>query len=129
MRRFSLFALSATLGLALTSPAHAAPSAGDAVLGKRLFLRCAACHAVSASAPAKVGPHLQAIVGRSSASVATYRYSPALQGAKLVWTEANLDRWLTRPTALVPGTIMAFAGVPDAAERTAIIAYLKKPGV
>lgn len=108
------------------SSAMAAPSA-DAVLGKRLFLRCAACHAISATAPAKVGPHLQGVVGRKSGSVATYRYSAAMQKASLTWDEATLDRWLTRPATVVPGTSMAFAGVPNPVERKAIIAYLKKP--
>jgi cytochrome c len=120
----SLAAMALTLFGA--SSALAAPSA-DAVMGKRLFLRCAACHAMSAAASAKVGPHLQGVVGRKSGSVATYRYSAAMQKAALTWDEATLDRWLTRPATVVPGTSMAFAGVPNPAERKAIIAYLKKP--
>lgn len=120
----TLAAMAATL-IGATA-AMAAPSA-DAVMGKRLFLRCAACHAVSATAPAKVGPHLQGVVGRKSASVATYRYSAAMQKAALTWNEATLDRWLTRPASVVPGTSMAFAGLSNPADRKAIIAYLKKP--
>jgi cytochrome c len=39
-----------------------------------------------------------------------------------------LDRWLTDPAALVPGTKMAFAGLPKPEDRSAIIAYLKQSG-
>lgn len=42
-----------------------------------------------------------------------------------VWTEANLDSYLTKPQAYVKGTKMAFAGIPDAKKRKDVIAYLK----
>ena len=49
------------------------------------------------------------------------------KGAAIVWNPATLDKWLARPSAVIPGTSMAFGGVPNAAERASIIAYLKKP--
>ena len=114
--------------LAASAPALAAPPAPNlAVKGKLIFLRCGACHAVSATAPKKVGPHLQGVVGRASGSVVGFTYSPAMKKADLTWTEANLDKWLTRPAGLVPGTAMVFAGLPNADDRKAVIAYLKKP--
>lgn len=102
-----------------------APAAAAA--GKRLYLRCIACHSLSASGPAKVGPHLQGIVGRRAAAVPRFNYSPALARSGLVWNEATLDRWLQRPPGLVPGTTMAFAGLSDPAQRRALIAYLRNP--
>jgi cytochrome c len=44
-----------------------------------------------------------------------------------VWTEENIDKWIHDPKAMIPDSMMslAFAGVPDAAERADIIAYLK----
>jgi len=42
-----------------------------------------------------------------------------------VWDAANLDKWLTDPSALVPGTKMAFAGIASPALRADVIAYLK----
>ncbi len=51
----------------------------------------------------------------------------AMQKANLKWDEATLDKWLTKPAAVVPGTSMAFAGLPNAADRANVIAYLKKP--
>jgi cytochrome c len=67
------------------------------------------------------------MVGRKVASVPGYNYSPALKAQKFVWTEAQLDKWLKGPRALVPGTSMPLGGVPDAAERKAVIAHLKAP--
>lgn len=122
--------VSALVGLAAlagSSAALAAPAAGEAVQGKRLFLRCVACHATSAKAPPKVGPHLQGIAGRKAAAVAGFNYSQAMQKSSVVWNDATLDKWLQRPQAVVPGTSMAFAGLANPADRKALIAYLKKP--
>jgi cytochrome c len=60
-------------------------------------------------------------------SLPGYSYSAALKSSTLVWDEATLDRWLTNPAALVPGTAMAFAGLPKPEDRAALIAYLKHP--
>lgn len=122
-----IMGLAALTAVALPQAAPAAPAANPAARGKMLFLRCAACHAVTAQAPAKVGPHLQGVVGRKSAAVARFAYSPAMKQANLTWNEATLDRWLQRPATVVPGTSMAFAGMPNPADRKALIAYLKKP--
>jgi cytochrome c len=48
-----------------------------------------------------------------------------MQNAHLVWNPPTLDRWLTSPGALVPGTAMAFGGLPSAQDRQAVIAYLE----
>ncbi len=113
-------------GLAALTAAQSAPPANNA-LGKRMYLRCAACHTLSVSGPRKVGPHLQAIVGRKAGAVAGFNYSPAMKGSKIDWTDANLDKWLQRPQSVIPGTTMAFAGMTKPEERKALIAYLKKP--
>ena len=43
-----------------------------------------------------------------------------------VWTEENIDKWITNPKAMIPDSMMAlaFPGVPDAATRADIIAFL-----
>lgn len=112
---------------AVAMPVAAAPAGGDAVAGKRVFLRCMACHNVKAGAPNKVGPNLAGVVGRKAAAVTGFRYSAALAKANITWNAATLDKWLARPASVVPGTSMVFAGVPNAADRKAVIAYLKKP--
>ncbi|MCY1672754.1 cytochrome c family protein [Novosphingobium sp. SL115] len=126
-RAISMVLALAGVGL-MAGSAAAAPAAGDAVAGKRVFLRCMACHAVTPGAPNKVGPNLAGVVGRKAGMAKGFRYSAAMTKATAVkWDEATLDKWLTRPASVVPGTSMVFAGLPNAADRKAVIAYLKKP--
>nr|WP_310532331.1 cytochrome c family protein [Novosphingobium sp.] len=114
--------------LAAAAPALAAPPAPNlAAKGKLIFLRCAACHAVSAKAPKKVGPHLEGVVGRTSGTVPGFSYSTAMKKTPIKWNDAALDKWLARPAGMVPGTSMVFAGLPNPADRSAVIAYLRKP--
>jgi cytochrome c len=100
-------------------------AAQDAARGQLLFLQCRACHTVKAGDPHKVGPNLNGFLKRQGGSAPGFRYSAAFAKAKPAWTDASLDRWLTRPGAMVPGTTMAFAGVAKPADRTALITYLK----
>ncbi|MNC94174.1 Cytochrome c2 precursor [compost metagenome] len=48
-----------------------------------------------------------------------------MKNSGLVWNQPALDRYLTDPRGVVPGTKMAFGGVKDAAKRQEIINYLK----
>jgi len=84
--------------------------------------RCSSCHASEADKPAGIGPDLFGVVGRKAASTG-YAYSPALKASGLTWDKATLDRFLSGPGALVPGTKMPVS-VSDPAQRAAIIAYL-----
>lgn len=93
--------------------------------GQRLFLRCASCHDVSGSGIVKNGPSLKGVVGRKVASVDGYTYSKSLAGLTFVWDDGRLAQWLEKPTAVAPGTTMAFEGMPVAADRQALIAYLR----
>jgi cytochrome c len=43
----------------------------------------------------------------------------------LTWDEATLDRWLTNPSALVPGTKMFFK-LDAAQDRADVISYLER---
>ncbi len=95
--------------------------------GRLLFLRCASCHDISDAASPKIGPNLKGVFGRRAGSLPGYAYSPAMKAQSFVWDQATLDRWLTRPSDVVPGTAMAFGGVADAADRAALIAYLRDP--
>lgn len=102
--------------------AHAAPPKGDASRGQTLYgQQCMACHAADISL---AGPLHRGVVGRPSASVPDYPYSPALQRLKLTWTERTLDTWLRDPNRMAPGNRMGFA-VSSAQDRLDLIAYLK----
>ena len=89
--------------------------------GKTLFeKRCAGCHAIDGD---HEGPRLKGVVGRRAGSVSTFEYSKALQSAGFTWDAKLLEKWLTGPDSVVPGTDMSFR-VPKPEERAAIIAYL-----
>jgi cytochrome c len=113
-------AAAALLVLAAAAPARAD---GDPVVGKTKFAICSICHTVD---PAKkgIGPTLFGVVGRKSASVEGYAYSDAMKAADKTWDAATLDVYLTSPKTLVPGTKMAFPGLPKAEDRANVIAYL-----
>jgi len=104
-----------------------AASGVTSVRGKRLFLRCSACHSIADSGVARIGPNLQGVLGRKAGTLPDYRYSAAMQAADIIWDETTLDRWLADPTAVIPGTAMAFAGLTNPDDRRAIITYLSSP--
>jgi len=70
------------------------------------------------------GPRLNGVFGRRAGTVPTFEYSKALQGAKITWNAATLEKWLIDPGSVAPGTEMSFR-VPKPEDRAAIIAYLK----
>jgi cytochrome c len=106
---------------ALAEAPGAAPLSGDPTHGKTLYQACAACHSVDEN---DIGPMHRGVVGRRAGSVPDYNYSPALKNSGITWDEAQLDRWLINPSAMVPGTKMFFK-LDDAQMRADIIAYLK----
>lgn len=102
--------------------------AQDAGAGEKVFRKCKACHAVGEGARHRVGPHLNAVIGREAGSLDDYRYSKAMRkaGAEgLVWDEPALDNYLAAPRKMIKGTKMAFAGLREADDRENVIAYLK----
>jgi cytochrome c len=120
--RAALAALLAAGGLLL--PAAASAQQAD---GERLFRqRCGACHSLEPGQN-RAGPHLSGVIGRTAGSVEGARYSAALRESGIVWEGGTLDTFLTAPRQRVPGTSMT-VGVPDAAQRAAIIVYLEGAG-
>lgn len=128
---FAVIALLASLGAA-TAFAQApkkpvagpivASLVGNPVKGETLYQnRCTVCHSLDTN---RIGPMHRGVVGRKVASVSGFTYSKPLKAQKFIWTENNLDIWLTNPIAMVPGTSM-FVRVPMAQDRADLIAYLK----
>lgn len=97
-------------------------AADDDAAGKQAFAQCTACH--STDGTNGVGPTLKGVVGRKSASVPGFAYSGAMKRANLQWTPESLDKYITNPQAAVPGNAMPYAGMNDANQRKALIAYL-----
>jgi cytochrome c len=73
----------------------------------------------------KVGPNLWDVVGRAKAGAGGYKFSRALAGLGGAWTFEDLDAYLAKPKAFAPGTKMTFNGVKKAADRAAVILYLR----
>ncbi|WP_395703318.1 c-type cytochrome [Aquabacterium sp.] len=117
-RRRALLAAGAALLLA----GHAGLAA--AADGADLFAtHCAECHSLREGRD-KVGPSLFGINGRTAAASAGFAYSEAMRRSAIQWNGLTLDAYLEAPAARVPGNRMGFGGLPDAAERKALIAYL-----
>lgn len=89
------------------------------------FAICAACHPTSLDHASSIGPNLRGVVGRPAGSLAAFQYSAAMKASGILWTREALDAFLTNVQQKVPGTQMTITGVPDAADRAAVIAYLE----
>lgn len=112
------------LGAAIAILATAAMAA-DAKSGQQTFrAQCGVCHQGGpGDGEGGQGPNLNGVVGRKAGSLAGFPYTAALKSSGLVWTQANLDRFLTDPSKMVPGTAMPIS-VPDTKTRQDLIAYL-----
>jgi cytochrome c len=114
-------ALILSLGGALPMSARAAdPDAGQAVFKTQ----CGICHSPS-QGKNMVGPSLFGIIGRKSGSIEGFHYSAANKASDITWNADILDKYLTSPREVVPGTIMTYAGLKDDAKRADLIAWLE----
>jgi cytochrome c len=125
-RRPFLLATAIALGALCQSNAGAqAPATGDPTKGQAIFdANCGTCHTIAKVSQDSTTLSLFGVVGRKSGSVADFNYSPAMQSAGIVWTPDKLNAYIENPSAVVPGNIMYFPGLPDPAQRTDLIAYL-----
>ncbi len=130
---------------ALATPAPAAPvaaaapaaatlepispllAAANADNGRTVANRlCASCHNFVQGGPNGVGPNLYGIVGKGHAQVAGFNYSAANRAlGDKPWDFEALNAFLARPSAAMPGTRMAFAGISNVGQRADVIAYLR----
>jgi cytochrome c len=107
--------------LAIALP-QASLAGGDAARGAKVYQDCMICHSLDQN---EIGPRHRGVFGRKAGAIGDYAYSAALKASGIVWNETTLDRWLTDPPALVPGTKMAFS-LEDAQDRADVIAFLKE---
>ena len=105
----------------LAEPRYAS---ADRNRGERQAQMCLACHSLDAGGRNMLGPALHGFFGREVGAVEDFAYSPAIREADFVWTPRALDAWLREPARFLPGNRMIFAGVADAEDRDALIAYL-----
>jgi cytochrome c len=104
-------------------------SKADAETGKRRAAICSTCHSFGKGEASKpTGPNLWGIVGRVHAADKDFDYSEAnrAMGAKgTKWTYDEIFDFIKDPRTHMPGTKMTFAGMSDAEDRAAVIAYLR----
>jgi len=94
--------------------------------GKTLFQQnCALCHSTGLPGTPLTGqgPLLAGVMGRPAASLPNFGYTKALQASGIIWNVASVDKFLSGPGALVPGTLMVSV-VPQPADRADLIAFL-----
>lgn len=113
--------------LLIGSDTQQAVAAGDAEQGKKVFAKCRACHSLEPGVN-KIGRSLHGIMGRAAAAEADFKYSDAIKNAQLNWTPETLDQYLANPKKMVPGTKMAFPGLPKDKDRASVISYLEQAG-
>lgn len=118
--RFPLFL---PLLVALTLPAQSQD--GAALFAEK---RCDVCHSIGPEPAARIGPHLNGVVGRTIGGLDDYgHYSATLLNARdegRVWDRQTLLRYLKDPGHAFPGTSMAYAGLASRADAEALIDYL-----
>lgn len=114
------------LSAALSLPGCKSKGGIDLAAGQRTFAqRCASCHQIGPYARAGFAPQLNGIVGRKAGSTADFRYSTAMKGSGLVWTEQNLRAFIRDPQEVVPGTSMRFWGLSDEQQVASLVAWLR----
>ena len=109
----------------LLAATGAAQADGDAARGEKRFEECATCHSLKEGVNG-VGPSLHAVFGRKAGSLDDFRYSPAMKRSGITWTPQALATFIADPQKAVPNNRMPFAGMPEAADRADLIAYLEK---
>ena len=104
--------------------AHAI-AAGNPKKGADVFAEeCGDCHSAK-EGKSKKGPPLHGVVGRKAGSVADFPgYSEPMKQSGIVWTEERIDAYIAAPKKVVPGGKMKYDGLPDAASRADVIAYV-----
>ena len=116
-----------TLALAVVLAGYTAQaSAADANAGKLVFrAQCALCHSAEPDDNGGAqGPSLNGVFGRPAASDERFGYTKALKDSHLTWNGATLNRFLTSPTTVVPGSAMVIP-VPKTDDRENLIAYFQ----
>ncbi len=98
----------------------------DTAAGEQVARRsCLSCHTFTRGGMLRVGPNLWDIVGAPKARTEGFGYSPALARAGGVWSEGELDRFLSDPHGVIPGNSMAFEGLRNAEQRADLIGYMR----
>ena len=98
----------------------------DVAAGEKIAVKCQSCHTFGKGEANKVGPNQWGLVGDPTAHKDDFAgYSEAMKNLHSTWTYENLNKFLANPKADVPGTKMAFPGLPKTKDRADLIAWLR----
>ena len=100
-------------------------AAANVESGKKLARKCALCHTFKKGGPHKIGPNLWDVVGADKARWENFSYSAALASVGGSWGYEELDAFVAKPKAYIPGTKMTFNGLKKPEDRADLIAYLR----
>ncbi|MEW7008595.1 MULTISPECIES: c-type cytochrome [unclassified Lentilitoribacter] len=115
-----IIAITTSILLALSVSAFAE---GDVKKGKKVFKKCAACHALE-EGKNKVGPSLYGILDRPAGTVEGFKYSKVVLESGIIWDDESLRAYITKPKKFLKGTKMAFAGLKKEKDLNNLMAYL-----
>lgn len=105
-------------------------TAADMELGRIVAIGCSQCHEVEQGvAPSGIhnhGPSLIGVIGRPKGKVDGFPYSDAMKAQSGGWTVEELNRFLTDPPGVVPGTSMELLPSLSRSEQIALIAFLNE---
>lgn len=98
--------------------------------GRRLYIICSDCHTID-DCINTFGPDIftqgRCVFGEKSGSTdPNFEYSPVMSKGEFVWTEEEVDSWLSNTHKFMAGTFMVFNGVEDPEERLQIIEWMKE---
>jgi cytochrome c len=111
--------------LALVMATRPSDAGGDAGRGQKFYEECIACHSLERGVHG-IGPSLHGVFNRRAGELSDYRYSPALKRSGIVWTADTLDAFIADSQQFLPANRMPYAGMPNAADRADLIAYLQQ---
>jgi cytochrome c len=101
-------------------------SAADPIRGEALFLKqCKICHDATRQMLRYRGPPLWGIVGKAKAAFEGFKYSPVIRTLSGHWTYEDLNKFLSDPARVLPGTDMGTNGYQEETERADLIVYLR----
>ncbi len=110
---------------ALVAELPAAYQSADLSNGEAKFAICRSCHTTAEGGEDMTGPNLWGVFGRKAGSKAGFSYSDDMKNAGWTWDADHLDKWITNPRAVLPGTKMTYVGMANEKDRIDLIAYLK----
>ncbi len=85
---------------------------------------CQSCHSFNKGGTIKVGPPLYGVIGRPKGTYPGFAYSDGMKGKGGEWTIAEINTFIAKPSAFVPGTKMTYPGESDEAKRADIVDYI-----